>query len=56
MSTKQQRKTARRKNRQARAYALFQRDYRERLGYGEKFPPWYGIPDVLKQQIVEKYG
>lgn len=55
MPTKQQRKTARRKDRQARAYALFQRDYPKHLRMGERFPPWETIPSVLKQQIMEKY-
>jgi hypothetical protein len=50
--TKQSRKTARRHERAQRCYELFQHDYRKTIGL---FSPWYSVPSVLKQRIVEKY-
>lgn len=55
--TKQSRKTIRRRQRQARAYALFERDRFKRLaGLPQTLPLLGLVPMTLKQKIVEKYG
>lgn len=58
--TKQQRKTARRKARQAEAFAKFTRAHvkggsvRARFGDLVRFPQM--LPEVAKQKLVEEYG